>query len=121
VILFLTHQCYVFFDKNTELILQWSKRVDELEKMGIKLVMVSIGKPEIGRQLIDHLEFAKGEQYLFVDPENALYDNLDLNRGVKRTFFSLSTPLSFVDRLSKPDGAKDLAEILSKWSKGMSG
>ena len=93
--------------------------MDELERMGIKLVLVSIGKPEIGRQLIDHLEFVKGEEYLFVDPENALYDNLDLNRGIKRTFFSLSTPLSFVDRLSKPDGAKDLAEILSKWSKGM--
>lgn len=93
--------------------------MDELERVGIKLVMVSIGKPEIGRQLIDHLEFAEGEQYLFVDPENALYDNLDLNRGVKRTFFSLSTPLSFADRLSKPDGAKDLMEILSKWSKGM--
>jgi hypothetical protein len=93
--------------------------VDELERMGIKLVMVSIGKPEIGRQLIDHLEFANGEQYLFVDPENALYDNLDLNRGVKRTFFSPSTPLSFLDRLSKPDGAKELKEILFKWSKGM--
>jgi hypothetical protein len=112
--------CNFFFQsKITELILQWSKRVDELEKMGIKLVLVSIGKPEIGRQLIDHLEFANGEEYLFVDPENALYDNLDLNRGVKRTFFSLSTPLSFADRLSKPDGFKDLGEILSKWSKGM--
>jgi hypothetical protein len=93
--------------------------VDELERMGIKLVMVSIGKPEIGRQLIDHLEFAKGEQYLFVDPENALYDDLDLNRGIKRTFFSPTTPFSFLDRFSKPDGTKELKEILSKWNKGM--
>jgi hypothetical protein len=93
--------------------------VDELERLGIKLVMVSIGKPEIGRQLIDHLELVKGEEYLFVDPENALYDDLDLNRGVQRTFFNPSTPLSFLDRFSKPDGTKDLMEILSKWNKGM--
>lgn len=91
--------------------------MDELNRMGIKLVMVSIGKPEIGTQLINHLEFANGEDYLFVDPVNALYDDLDLNRGVQRTFFNPATPLSFLNRLTKANGTQELGEILSKWNK----
>lgn len=94
--------------------------MDELNRMGIKLVMVSIGKPEIGTQLINHLEFANGEDYLFVDPVNALYDDLDLNRGVQRTFFNPATPLSFLNRLTKANGTQELGEILSKWNKGKS-
>ena len=31
-----------------ELVLQWSKRLDELEAKGITLAMISIGKPEVG-------------------------------------------------------------------------
>lgn len=53
-----------------------------------------------------------------VDPENALYDDLDLNRGVKETFFSPSTPFAFLDRFTKKDGMKELGEVLSKWNKG---
>jgi hypothetical protein len=37
---------------------------------------------------------------------------------VKETFFSVSTPLSFLDRFTKKDGMKDLIEVLSKWNKG---
>lgn len=91
--------------------------MDELESVGIKLVMVSIGKPGIGKELIQHLGFVNGEHYLFVDPENALYDDLDLNRGVQRTFFNPNTPFSFLERFTKPDGTRELGEILSKWSK----
>ena len=40
--------------------------MDELENLGVKLVMVSIGKPEIGKELIQHLEFQNGENYLYV-------------------------------------------------------
>jgi hypothetical protein len=81
--------------------------------------MVSIGSPEKGRQLIQHLEIPSGEDYLFVDPVNALYDAISLNRGVDRTFFNINTPLAFVERLTKEDGMKDLVNILGKWSKGM--
>lgn len=79
--------------------------------------MVSIGKPEVGKDLVAHLELQDGEKFLFVDPENSLYDVLDLNRGVKETFFSPSTPLSFLERFTKKDGMKDLMEVLSKWDK----
>lgn len=91
--------------------------VNELESQGVNLVMVSIGVPEKGQQLIDHLEFQGGEKYLFVDPENALYDALNLNFGVQRTFFNINTPFAFLDRFTKENGTKDLGTVLSKWSK----
>jgi len=99
-----------------EFILQWNKQIDELERAGVKLVMVSIGSPENCQKLVDHLGIRDG--YLHVDPDNTIYDALYLNRGVKETFFSLSTPQAFLERLKKPDGLKDLGEVLSKWSKG---
>jgi hypothetical protein len=54
-----------------------------------------------------------------LDPENAVYDTLALNKGVQATFFSPSTPFAFLDRFLKPDGTKELVEVLSKWNKGM--
>lgn len=79
--------------------------------------MVSIGTPEKCRKLIDHLQVQNGERYLFVDPDNRLYDALLLNRGLKETFFSVETPLAFLDRFTKAEGTKDLNEVLSKWNK----
>lgn len=81
--------------------------------------MVSIGKPEIGKRLVDHLELRNGDQFLFVDPENALYDSLKLNAGLKETFFSVETAFAFLERFTKPDGTKQLIEVLSKWNKAV--
>ena len=53
------------------------------------------------------------------DPENVLYNSLDLNKGVKETFFSIDTPFAFLERFTKPNGTKELGEVLSKWNKGM--
>lgn len=89
---------------------------DELLRNDVKLVMVSIGKPEVGKELVAHLELKEGEKFLFVDPDNSLYDELELNRGVKSTFFSLSTPFAFLDRASSKDGMSDLLQVLSKWN-----
>lgn len=97
--------------------MQWSKKLDELNEAGIKLVMVSIGTSTNCQKLIDHLGVPNGEEYLFVDPENVLYDALYLNRGVKETFFSVSTPFAFLERLKKEGGLSDLGEVLSKWNK----
>jgi hypothetical protein len=52
------------------------------------------------------------------DPENKLYDILKLNRGIKETFFTPSTPFAFLERFTKPDGTKELLEVLFKWNKG---
>lgn len=99
-----------------ELILQWSKRLNELK--GVKLILVSVGKPAVAKQLLDHLGFENGSEYLFVDPNNSVYDDLDLNRGIQRTFFGIGTAFSFLDRFTKKDGTRELGEVLSKWSKG---
>jgi hypothetical protein len=99
---------------------QWSRRLPELLARDVRLVLVSVGRPEVGRELVEHLGFRDGNKYLFVDPTNALYDALDLNRGVRRTFFSADTAFAFLDRFARKDGTKDLQGVLSKWSKGES-
>jgi hypothetical protein len=97
---------------------QWSRRIQDLRSRNVTLVLVSVGRPEVGRQLVEHLNFQDGDEYLFVDPENALYDRLELNRGVQRTFFNANTAFAFLDRFTRRNGTKDLQDVLSKWSKG---
>ena len=83
----------------------------------MKLVIVSIGVPEKGKALCEHLGVADGENFVFVDPSNALYDDLDLNKSVARTFFNPATPLAFKDRLFREGSmfSSELTEVLSKW------
>ena len=81
------------------------------------MVIVSIGLPEKGKALCEHLGVEKGEELLFVDPDNAMYDELDLNKGVQETFFNPATPLAFKDNLFR-DGriiSKELGEVLRNW------
>jgi hypothetical protein len=93
--------------------------MDEIKTFNLNLIMVSIGKPQVAKQLIDHLEIPNGQDYLYVDPQNALYDDLLLNKGIKETFFSPATPLAFLERVTKKDGMQELTQVLSKWNKGM--
>ena len=80
--------------------------------------MVSIGTPENGAKLVDHLLIPNFAEYLYVDPKSALYDSLNLNKGVSSTFFSLGTPFAFLERFTTRDGTQELYEVLSKWNKG---
>lgn len=100
-----------------EQILQYNKRRAELLAAGVKLVIVSIGKPEVGEDLARHLGIPDGEDFLFVDPENEAYDNLDLNRGVGVTFFNPAIPIAFGRRVleGKSMFSEELSEVLSKW------
>lgn len=82
------------------------------------LVFVSIGTPEKGKIVAEHLGLPDAETLLFVDPDNVLYDAIRLRRGVDRTFFNIETPLAFVDRFTKRNGLKELGQVLSKWNKG---
>jgi len=69
---------------------------------------------------MDHLDcFDAPQELFFVDPDNALYDALDLNRGVQRTFFNINTPYAFLKRIQQPDGLKDLGYIVSRWSNAL--
>jgi len=94
--------------------------VQFLAEHNIDLVLVSIGLPEKAQQLMDHLDcFQQPEQVFFVDPENALYDALDLNRGLQRTFFNANTAFAFLKRIQQKDGLQDLFLVLSKWSRAI--
>ena len=77
--------------------------------------MVSVGRPDKGKELVSHLGLERGEEILFVDPDNKLYDALDLNRGVQRTFFNTNTAFAFLRRFTSQDGTKELKEVLPKW------
>jgi len=81
--------------------------------------MVSIGTPENGKKLVDHLSIPNFADYLYVDPENVLYDSLNLNKGVRSTFFSPGTPFAFLKRFTEADGTKELNEVLSKWNEAI--
>lgn len=97
-----------------ELILKYNNVRDELLENDVKLVMVSLGLPEKGKELISHLELTNGDEYLFVDPENALYDNLQLNSGVG-SMITMATSFSFLDRFTTKGGMDVLLNVLSKW------
>eukprot|EP00980_Cylindrotheca_fusiformis_P028365 scaffold22595_cov102-Cylindrotheca_fusiformis.AAC.2 len=102
---------------STSLILQYNQRRAELLAAGVNLAIVSIGKPEVGLDLVKHLGVEDGADFVFVDPDNEVYDALDLNRGVDTTFFSPATPMAFANRLFKGKGllSSELKQVLSKW------
>uniref|UniRef100_A0A7S1G041 Uncharacterized protein n=1 Tax=Corethron hystrix TaxID=216773 RepID=A0A7S1G041_9STRA len=84
----------------------------ELQALGVGLCMIGIGKPEVALRVCkEHLELDQPEDFIFVDPENALYDKLDLNVNL----FTIATAFSFLDRFSSEGGMKDLNYVLSKW------
>jgi Lhr-like helicase len=92
--------------------------------------MVSIGLPEKAQALIQHLELEKYGTHtmLYVDDvHNTIYDALQLNRGLQRTFFHIATPFSFLQRIkmtassqkSSNDGSMmNLMNVLAKWKDG---
>lgn len=98
---------------------QYNRVRPSLLERNIDLVLVSIGKPEVATALFKHLEIENGEDWIFVDPDNSLYDALRLNKGVETTFFSIETPLAFRDRIfgtnGRKDGMIDLLKVLGEW------
>lgn len=80
-------------------------------------MMVSIGKAEVGKDLCKHLGIENGKEFIFADPDNILYDDLELNKGIKTTFFSPATPFAFKDRIFREGSlfSEELSEVLGKW------
>lgn len=96
--------------------------MSELQRDNIQLVLISIGVPEKARDLVQHLDvfdgiLEKASMHFFVDPDNSLYDALELNRGVKNLFFNVATPYAFLERIRQKDGLKDIIGVLSKWNR----
>jgi len=76
--------------------------------------MVGIGTSLVGKELVKHLELNESENIVFADPENALHDALDLNRGIVNTFFNPATAFAMRDRIFG-GGMNELNEVLAKW------
>lgn len=99
--------------------MQYNKRRDELLANDVSLVLISIGVAEKAKELMAHLDVSSGEEWFFVDPENHLYNALELNSGVMSTFGSIDTPLAFRDRIfgvgGRKDGLEELIDVLGKW------
>jgi len=83
-----------------------------LDAANIKLLLVSIGTPERGKDFARETGFP--QENLLADPENACYDTLGFYKGAQRTFFHPATPFSMRDRIMN-GSTKDLQEILSRW------
>lgn len=83
-----------------------------LEENGIKLLCVSIGTPARAKDFVAETKFPA--ELLFADPENVCYNALRLHKGWGRTFFTVNTPFSIKDRITK-DGASDLCDVLPRW------
>lgn len=84
----------------------------------MKFALVSIGTPETGTKLCEHLGIEKGDEWIFADPENDAYDKLELNKGWN-TMISPATAFRFRDRIfggKRSSEFGQLFEVLGKWS-----
>ena len=97
---------------------QFDSRRDTLLAAGVDLALISIGKPEVGTELMGHLGIDGGEEWIYADPENDAYDRLRLNRGWD-TMIRPATAFRFKDRIFG-DGAPldSLFDVLGKWKDG---
>ena len=73
---------------------------------------VGIGTSEKAHLVADHVGYSRDK--LLADPDNLLYDALQLNSGLQRTFFNPSTPYAILDRLTS-NKMGDLNAVLGRW------
>ena len=92
--------------------MQLERRRAELESGGVGLYAVGIGTAEKAHLVADHVGYSPDK--LLADPDNLLYDALQLNSGLQRTFFNPSTPYAILDRLTSRKMG-DLNSVLGKW------
>ncbi|GMH41023.1 hypothetical protein BSKO_08933 [Bryopsis sp. KO-2023] len=85
--------------------------IPELDKVGVKLFLVSMGPPERGLEFSELTGFRP--ERLIADPDSTLYKSVGFYTGLI-TFFNPKTPLSLLQRVVK-DGAKDLVEAFQTW------
>ena len=92
--------------------LVWDRWCSKSNNTAVSVSLVSIGLPAKAKELREHLQLQTVP--LYVDPTNAVYDALDLRRGVGRTFFNPATPFAFLDRI-REGRLGDLGTIMKDW------
>jgi hypothetical protein len=84
----------------------------------IGVSVISIGKPEVGKAVCQHLELVDPKSWIYSDPTSALYEAIDLNSGLKN-FITIDTAFTFRDRFlglnNRQDGMSELMDVLGKW------
>ena len=83
-----------------------------LEEKQHKIVCIGIGTDERAKEFCEHVSFP--EQYLYADPENTVYDKLQLIKNLPDTFFNPATPYAILDRVKKGQ-TEDLQKALGRW------
>jgi len=79
-----------------------------------KLVCIGIGTHERALEFCNHTGFST--KYLYSDPENRVYDALELVKSTPATLFTdMRTPLSLLKR-SQDKKTRFLTNALSKWA-----
>jgi hypothetical protein len=78
----------------------------------VGLYAVGIGTSEKAQLVAEHVGYSTDK--LLADPDNLLYDALQLNSGLQRTFFSPATPYAILDRLTSQKMG-DLNGVLGRW------
>jgi len=85
----------------------------EREENNLKLACIGIGTHERALEFCNHTGFAS--MYLYSDPENVVYDALELVKSTPANLFTdFRTPLSILKR-SQEQKSKYLTNALSKW------
>jgi hypothetical protein len=74
-----------------------------LKEADCKLLAIGIGTTSRANEFCEHVGFPK--ENLLSDPNNVAYDNLELVKGVRDTFFNEKTPYALLDRV-KTNSAK---------------
>jgi len=106
--------CLLCWELATQLARDVKPRLDDA---GVKLFFVGIGTPERAVDFTRETKFPA--ENLFADPDAKCYSALELKKGVVETFFSPTTPYSFLDRMRKgSEGLADLKDILKRWIPG---
>lgn len=65
-----------------------------MEAAGYKLVILSIGKPESGKEFCERVPVP--EDLLYLDLERNVYRSLEMYEGLSRTFFNAATPMAIM-------------------------
>ena len=85
-------------------------------KHTIGLSVISIGKPEVGKAVTEHLNLEDANLWVYSDPDSALYSTMDLNGGLGN-FITMDTAYTFRDRIlgNRQDGLSDFKDVMKKW------
>eukprot|EP00898_Chlorokybus_atmophyticus_P007262 jgi/Chlat1/7537/Chrsp62S07031 len=80
-----------------------------LDDAGVKLVVLSVGKPESAVTFCERVPFPT--EHLYADPDKSVYDTLKLYRSLGRTFANPATPKALLQR-----GLKAVSEAAKNYT-----